>query len=335
MSVKELSRLGLGIVCIAMIIPVVSIVAAQEAQYTAAEYNEYQKAITDGEDAIIEWINTHQDSALKQYALGEYQKVVKGYVDAQKHSETVVAAEKFLENIDPDNFEMVFLAAWSSFYSQQYEKATIYAEKAFQLKPDAPQLTHFVPILARSYAKLGNIEKSLPYTEKYCGSVEPKECYDLLPGVVRHFAEAKDWKSAASYAQKTIQAFDTIEKPAQVTQSEWDNFVNEERSVCHAVLGRNAAEAKQWNTAEKHYAESHKFNPKNRARSAEGYFYIGVARWNREMIDAAMASFAKGSFLEGTPHADPCRKELERLYKATHNGSLAGFEEYLDNARTW
>ena len=68
---------------------------------------------------------------------------------------------------------------------------------------------------------------------------------------------------------------------------------------------------------------------------AEGYFYTGVARWNRELIDAAMESFAKGSFLQGTPHAEPCRKELEKLYKATHNGSLAGFEEYLDNARSW
>jgi tetratricopeptide (TPR) repeat protein len=230
---------------------------------------------------------------------------------------------------------MVFLAGWSSYYSDQYEKAVTYSEKAFELKPDAPQLSHFVPILARSYAKLGNIEKSLPYTEQYCASVEPKECYDLFPAVVRHFAEKKDWKTAAGYAEKTITAFEAIEAPAGVAQSEWDSFVNEEKSVCHAVMGRNAAERKRWATAEKHYTASRQFNPKNRARAAEGHFYTGVARWNREMIDAAMASFAKGSFLQGTPHAEPCKKELEKLYKATHNGSLAGFEEYLDNARGW
>ncbi len=308
---------------------------AQEAQYSAAEYNEYQKAITDGEDAILEWISTHPDSALKQYALGEYQKLVKGYLDAQKHKETVAAAEKFVENIDPNSFEMVFLAAWSSFYSQQYAKAATYSEKAFELKPDAPQLEHLIPILARSYANLGEMNKSLPYTEKYCATVTPKDCYDLLPAVVRHYAEGKNWKSAAKYAQMTIEAFDAVEKPAQVSQSEWDNFVSEEKSVAYAVLGRNAAEGKKWSAVEQNYATSRQLNPKNRARSAEGYFYTGVARWNREMIDAAMASFAKGSFLEGTPHADPCKKELEKLYKATHNGSLAGFEEYLDNARTW
>jgi tetratricopeptide (TPR) repeat protein len=308
---------------------------AQESPYTAAEYNEYQKAVSDGEDAIIEWVNTHEDSALKQYAIGEYQKLVKAYVDAGKHKETVVAAEKFLKGIEADNFEMVFLAAWSSFYSQQYEKSTVYCEKAFELKPDAPQLEHFVPILARSYANIGNMEKSLPYTEKYCAAVAPKECYDLLPAVVRHYAEAKDWKTATKYSQMTIEAFDAVEKPAQVSQTEWDSFVNEEKSVAYAVMGRNAAESKRWSTAEKNYTESRKLNPKNRARSAEGYFYIGVGRWNREMIDAAMAAFAKGSFLQGTPHAAPCKKELEKLYKATHNGSLAGFEEYLDNARSW
>jgi len=333
MSVKELSRIGF---CIAVIVVLgCSAVLAQEAQYTAAEYNEYQKAVADGEDAIIEWIETHDESALMQYAIGEYQKLVKGYVDSGKHSETVIAAEKFLKGVDGNNFEMVFLAAWSSFYSQQYEKATIYCEKAFELKPDAPQLKHFVPILARSYANIGNMEKSLPYTEKYCASVSPKECYDLLPAVVRHYAETKDWKTAAKYAEMTIEAFDTVEKPAQVSQDQWDDFVNEEKSVANAVMGRNAAELKKWSTTEKHYTASRTLNPKNRARSAEGYFYTGVARWNREMIDAAMASFAKGSFLQGTPHAAPCKKELEKLYKATHNGSLAGFEEYLDNARSW
>jgi len=333
MSAKELSQVGF---CIAMMVVLcVSTTLAQQGQYTAAEYNVYQKAISDGEDAILEWLEANPDSALRQYALGEYQKIVKGYVDAQKHKETVTAAEKYLKAIDAENFEMVFLAAWSSFYSQQYEKAAAYSEKAFELKPDAPQLEHFIPILARSYANIGEMEKSLPYTEKYCANVAPKDCYDLLPAVVRHYAEGKDWKTAAKYAEMTIEAFDTKERPAQVPEDEWQSFIDEEKSVCHAVLGRSAAESKKWTTAEKEYTASRKLNPKNRARSAEGFFYTGVGRWNREMIDAAMAAFAKGAFLEGTPHAEPCRKELVKLYKATHNGSLAGYEEYLDNARNW
>jgi hypothetical protein len=49
-----------------------------------------------------------------------------------------------------------------------------------------------------------------------------------------------------------------------------------------------------------------------------------------EQIDSAMEAFARGSKMTGTPYAEPCRNELEKLYKATHNGSLAGLEEYLD-----
>jgi len=123
--------------------------------------------------------------------------------------------------------------------------------------------------------------------------------------------------------------------PAQVTKEQWSTFVNEEKSVAHAVIGRDSAEKERWGSVEQHYTLSRKLNPKNRARSAEGYFYTGVARWNKQLIDSAMESFAKGSFLSGTPHAEPCRKEVEKLYKATHNGSLAGFEEYLDHVRSF
>ena len=62
MSVKTLSRIGF---CIAlMAILSASAAIGQDLQYTAAEYNEYQKAVKDGEDTIIEWIKTHPDSTL-------------------------------------------------------------------------------------------------------------------------------------------------------------------------------------------------------------------------------------------------------------------------------
>ena len=116
MSVQSLntvfSRAGL---VTAILLLSFSVALAQEAQYTAAEYNVYQKAVKDGEDAILEWIEANPDSALMQYALGEYQRIVKGYVEAQKHKETVTAAEKFLDAVDSENFEMIFLAAWSSY----------------------------------------------------------------------------------------------------------------------------------------------------------------------------------------------------------------------------
>ncbi len=304
-----------------------STVLAQDAQYTTAEYNEYQKAVKEGADTLIAFIKSHPDSALKQYAVSEYQQLLKALLESGKHSEAAEAGKKYLEEVDSESFEVLYLTTWSSFYSQQYEQTVQYGAKTFAMKPDAPQLES---ILARSYQKTGDIVNAVPLAEKICAGVEPKDCYDLLPMLTRHYAEKKDWNSAAKWAELTIKAVDTVSKPAAVSDADWKTFTNEEKSVCYAVLGRKSFEGKSWNSTEKNYATSRKLNPKNRARTAEGYYYTGMSRWNRELIDAAMDSFARGSLLTGTPHSGECRKKLEELSKGTHNGSLAGLEEYLD-----
>jgi tetratricopeptide (TPR) repeat protein len=304
-----------------------SAVLAQDAQYTTAEYNEYQKAVSEGADSLIAFIDSHPDSALKQYAVSEYQQLIKAQLEAGKHSEAAAAGKQYLEKIDPESFEVLYLTTWSSFYSQQYEQAVLYGAKTYAMKPDAPQLES---MLARSYQKTGNLAEAVPLAEKICAGVEPKDCYDLLPMITRHYAERKEWNGAAKWAEMTIKAVDTVAKPAQVSDADWKTFTNEEKSVCYAVLGRQAFEKKSWSGTEKNYETSRKLNPKNRARVAEGYYYTGMSRWNRELIDAAMDSFARGSLLTGTPHSKECRKQLEQLYKGTHNGSLAGLEEYLD-----
>lgn len=308
--------------CLALSAPL-----AQDAQYTTAEYNEYQKAVSEGADSLIAFIKTHPESALKQYAISEYQQHLKTQLEGGKHAEAAAAGVKYLEQIDSESFEVLYLTTWASFYSQQYDLSAKYGAATYAIKPDAPQLES---ILARSYQKIGDIEQAIPLSEKICSGVEPKDCYDLLPMITRHYAEKKDWNNAAKWAEETIKAVDTVEKPAQVAAADWETFTNEEKSVCYAVLGRQAFEKKSWNGTEKNYETSRKLNPKNRARVAEGYYYTGMSRWNRELIDAAMDSFARGSLLTGTPHSTECRKQLEQLYKGTHNGSLAGLEEYLD-----
>jgi hypothetical protein len=127
----------------------------------------------------------------------------------------------------------------------------------------------------------------------------------------------------------TVKAFDAAPKPAQISDADWKSFTDEEKSVAYAVMGRKAFERKSWAAVQKNYSTARSLNPKNRAQNAEGYYYIGMSLWNQELIDAAMENFARGSKLSGTPHSDPCREQLEKLYRGTHNGSLAGFEEYL------
>lgn len=298
-----------------------------DAKYRA-EYNLYLKSVDDGPDALLAFIKEHPESKLVEYAVGSYMKAFRTLADQGQHKEAVDVGVKFLEQVDGEQFQFLFLTTWSSFYSQQYDKAVQYGEKAVSLQPETPQL---LPILTRSYLNLGNIEKFLPLGEKYSATVEPKECYDIIPTIMRHYAEAKDYEKASQYAQKTIQAFDTVAKPEGVAQADWDSFANEEKSVAYSVIGRRAFESKNWQSTTKNYAQSRKLNPGNKVRSAEGYYYTGMSLWNMEQIDAAMAAFAKGSLLKSTPHQEPCQQQLEKLYKGTHNGSLAGLEEFLDS----
>lgn len=298
--------------------------------YTIEEYNEYQKAIEEGADAIIAFIKAHPESSLKEYAVGAYLQRLQGYIEQGQHEKVVAEGEKFLQEVDPERFEVFYMVAWSAFYSQQFAKAAEYGEKAYQIKPDAPQLE---PILARSYLSTGKTEEAVAFAEKFCTNLEPKECYDLLPVMTRHYAAQKDWEKAAAYARKTIQALDSVETPQGVSDTEWRKFVNEEKAAACAVLGRLAFERKQWSSAEKNYATALKLNPGNKMLAAESHYYIGMARWSMEQIDPAMVAFARCTVLEGTPHSEPCRKQLETLYRATHNGSLAGLDEFLERAQ--
>lgn len=299
--------------------------------YTIEEYNMYQEAVSRGEDAILEFMKTHPQSSLNQYAVGAYLDRMKGYVEKGQHAEAVAAGEKFLNSeVQADATDILYLTTWAAFYSQQYDKAAKYGERVYSQKPDAAQI---VPILARAHLNTGNLEKAVAYGETVCAAAPPKDCYDLLPTITRHYFEKKDWKNATKYAKLTVEAFNTVEKPAQVSQEEWDNFANEERSVAYAVMAREAYETGKWASVEKLFADSRRLNPKNKARAAESYYYTGMSLWKQEKIDPAMASFARGAQLKGSEMSEYCRKQLEHLYRATHNGSLAGLDEFLERNR--
>lgn len=297
--------------------------------YTIDQYNEYQKAVEEGPEALLAFIEAHPESSLTQYALDAYVQKINGYVEAGQHPQAVEAGQKFLEQVDGDKFEILYLTTWSSFYSQQYDLAIRYGEKAYSTKPDAPQLEQ---MLARSYLNTGNTAKAVEFGKKFCDETNASDCYDLLPAMMRHYVEQKDWSTAAKWADLTIKAFNNVEKPSGVSESEWQEFAAEEKSVAYSILGRNAYETGNFGAAAKNYQKARDLSPSNQTRGAEGYYYEGMSLWNQEQLNPAMEMFAKCSCLEGNPYEETCRERLEELYKGTHNGSLAGLDEFLDRA---
>lgn len=324
---------GLLVVCLA--IAPLTFAQDQEQQeegpsYTQEEYNAYQAAVEEGPSGIVTFVNENPDSELTQYAIGAYLKVIQERQNAGDHAQAVEAGEQFLSNIDSERFDVRFLTAWSSFHSQQYDKAVKYSEQAYDDAPDQAR-QQLDTILMRSYLQRDNQEEALPYAEKVCTNGDPAQCYDVYPMLMRRYAEGKQWSTAARWAQKNVETLEEISQPDGVSANEWDQYVTEERSASHSIMGRSAAENDRWESAQQHYRSVLSITPSSSgARHAEAYYYIGRALWNDKQIDAAMEAFAKGSIISDAPHAGPCRKNLETLYRSTHNDSLAGLDEFVN-----
>ncbi len=306
--------------------------------YTIEEYNAYQKAVEDGEDAMIAFLKEHPESSLNEYVVGAYIQKLNGYSEKAQWDQAYQQGKKFLDQVettiipeDNQNRSLILaMTTWAAYNSQHYADAASFGSKLYAAKPDTPNL---VMILARSYQHAGDIDNAVKFGEKYCADAKPEECFDILPTLMRYYAEKKNWNTADKYAKLTIDALEKAPKPAQVSESEWNKYTNEEIAVAHTIVGRSAFESKRWAVCEKSYTSAVRLTPANRDRSAEAHYYIGMSRWNQDEIDPAMESFAKGIAQGNTPYRETCQKQLEKLYRATHNGSLAGLDELLERAR--
>jgi tetratricopeptide (TPR) repeat protein len=306
--------------------------------YTIEEYNAYQKAVEDGEDAMISFLKEHPQSSLNDYVVGAYLQKLNGYREKQQWDQAFQEGKKFLNEVDtkivPEDNQnrslILTMTTWAAFNSQHYAQAAQYGEEVYAAKPDTPNL---VMILARSYLNAGDVTNAVKYGSKYCATVEPAKCFDILPTLMRYYADQKKWSTADKYAKQTIDALSNAPKPSTVAENEWRKYTNEQKSVAYTIIGRNAFEGKNWQVSEKNYSSALNLAPNNDLR-AEAHYYIGMSRWNQKQIDPAMDAFARGVAQGNTPYRETCQKQLEKLYRATHNGSLAGLDELLERARS-
>ncbi len=293
--------------------------------YTREEYNEYQKAVSDGTDAILEFVKIHPESTLNQYATGAYLKAMQEDLNQGKNEEVLAAGEKYMQELEADRYEVLLFSTYAAYNSKQYEKAAKYGEKTYIAKPDSD----LAMILAESYLSLDDVESMVPWTDQACLEGNPGTCSAMFSYIAGYYATQKNWSKSSEYAKKVAGVLEGKAKPAELTQGK----INEMLSDAYSFVGRSAAENKQWGAVKAGYDKSVKFAPQNNTRKAEALFWTGMALWNQEQIQKAMEYFARGcgSQYKDTPYSELCLKELQTLYKSTHNGSLAGFEEYLED----
>ena len=298
------------------------------AQYSTQEYAAYETAVNADpakrEDAIIKFIETNPRSALVEYAIGNYLQLMQEYQNQGQSRKIFDAGEKLLA-LKPDDLNTLHMTAIAAYQLQQFNAAAAYGEKAYGEKPNAG----LAFVLASSYGQLKNEDKQLEYGDKACAELAPKDCYQILGALAKIYAGRKEWAKASEYAERTTEGLDAAERPPQTPESEWNKYLNTERATAYTIFGRQAADRNRWNTAISNYAKALKLT-KDPALNGEAYYYTGMGQWEQKRMDAAMAAFAKGSVKRGAPHAKHCRRYLETLYKSSHNGSLAGLEEFVE-----
>jgi tetratricopeptide (TPR) repeat protein len=305
--------------------------AEPEINYTAEEYEAYDRAVrvenpAEREDAIVAFIKSNPESDLVQYAYGSYLELMHGYQTQGNFERVAGSAEKIL-GLKPDDLSILSRAAFANFQLQNHQQVVEYGEKVYAQQPE-PGVAF---ILAVSYGELDNEAKQVHYGEIACASFEPKECYMLLPTLRSFYARKPDWNKSAEYSRKTLKAMDEAERPQHISQADWEDFANREKAIAYAILGRQSFESGLWSQAINNYQRAVRTHSKVPALNAEAYYYIGLSSWRENRIDPAMQAFARASVLRGTEHAKPSRDHLETLYRSTHNGSLAGIDEFIEN----
>ena len=332
MSVKSLLR-SLFISILILMIPH-SLVLAQEEEegeilYTPGEYDAYQSAVNaapeEREDAIIQFVEENPKSTLIQYAAASYVQLMQAY-ESQGEAERAVDAGLRLLKLLPEEANTLYLTAVAAYRVGRFEEAVQHGTKAYSVNSSAG----LAFVLATSFGRLKDEDKYTEYGEIACEELEAKQCYQILADLMRIFAGNKQWGKAAEYAQRALKGLDAAEKPPQSSPGEWSEYLDKQRVVAYAIVGRNGWESENWQTTIENYQKTLNLKA-DPVMQAEAYYYVGMSQWKQKQIDSAMKAFAKGS-VQKAPHAKHCRQYLETLYRSTHNDSLAGLDEFLERS---
>jgi len=98
--------------------------------------------------------------------------------------------------------------------------------------------------------------------------------------------------------------------------------------MCYYIIGKVAYDRQSYAQAVTNLEQHIKFN----ARNDMAYYMLGESYWQTRNASLAMKNYAKASLLGGNA-AGPARQKLEMMWKASHQGSLAGLDKVIAAAK--
>lgn len=294
-------------------------------QYSVYDAARNEKDVDKRAAAYLDFLKRFPNSKLEEYVVGEYKQLMQDAYDSKETERLVKLGEDFLAAKPGDVASLYFLAN-GLFNTAQWSRAINYAEQLHEVADNAQVKSQSVFILAFAALRSNDTDRLMKYGDEACANLQPKDCYAVRIEQMRIALSQKRQSMAAQYAKKALEGIQAVAATNQDPAVK--KYIDENRLRALWLLGEQDWEKERWQSAMSNYQAVLKYAHERELRS-EMFYKIGMCLWRMGKTDTAMEVFARGSLTGPNPHAKECRRHLETLYKAGHNGSTAGIEEYI------
>jgi tetratricopeptide (TPR) repeat protein len=295
-------------------------------QYTPEEYNAYQAVTGEADptkkmDLILTFFKTYPKSSLTQHVTADFQAMLKNLQDARKWSQSITVSRQFLTVVPGDSYTIA-LVATAYAETKDYRNFVIFGEEVYKANPNG----NLAYSMAKAYQNLGNNAKLAEWAEKVVAKLPDN--YEMLLELAKIYVDANRTAEADKYAKQCLKVIQAVEKPEQSSEKDWVAYKNHAQMACYYIIGKIAYDKQSYALAVTNLEQSVKINPRNDM----AYFFLGQSYWQTRNAPLALKNFAKASLLGGNA-AGPARQQLENMWKASHQGSLAGLDKVIAAAK--
>ena len=304
---------------------VATVVASQESETYAEEYELYQKAEAEADIAkkqalLIQFVETYSESVLDPNISYMYALSYAPSRERRQWQRLANLAENFLRH-RPDDSAAVQAATEAYQNLGNSRKLVDFGAKLYADSPNA-NTAYFVAKAYQSLNDQGNFRK---WGLRTIGH-DPNNL-QVLVELSNSYWNANDFPNTDLYANQALQATEKARKPASQSDEEWNAQLNRTRAFCYRAIAETAYVGKNTNKARENFETSIRYD----AHNDFAHFRLGLIYWGTRRTDEAIQSLARAVALNGS-NIMKAKYELDRLYVSVH-GSTEGLPTILHQAR--
>jgi|GEM_PF-4531840 len=217
------------------------------------------------------------------------------------------------------------------------------AEEFVEKYPDSPNMPYIRFSATMAYQTLNNMEKMIEHGEAFMELIPNNP---VIPATLANaYAEDHQIERAEKLANTSLGIIDSLPKPAQVDEAQWEQQLNQLKCAVHATLGyihlQKASALDKEKDEETRTAEleksidEFKIALKANDRDSISHYRLGLSYALNDEVDESLKSYARAVVLGGAGSTE-ARTDMEQiLTKLEENDMLEGrsMDKYLEEAK--